>query len=337
MTIFIPSIGNSGSAVFDSRLHEALTENKINSFIRYFPLRYSYCALILKYIPINGNIDIIHSNADHGYFFHRKGKKLVLTIHHLVKDSQYAKYATFLQRAYHKIYIERYLKKALRIADKIIAVSNFTKDIVLKEIGQYDIEVIYNGIDENVFKPIQSKNTDGKKIRLLHTGNLIRRKGADLLPKILDLLGEGFELYYTYGLRTKKILKNRIGNLKPLGKLSESGLVEQYNRADIILFPTRREGFGYLAVEGMACGKPIIATNCSSLPELVDDGKGGFLCEIDNVDDFVEKIRILGDSPELRRQMGGYNRQKVLEKFTMKQMVERYIQIYQEVRSSPIL
>ena len=138
-------------------------------------------------------------------------------------------------------------------------------------------------------------------------------------------------------MRTKKILKNRIGNLKPLGKLRERGLVEQYNRADIILFPTRREGFGYLAVEGMACGKPIIATNCSSLPELVDDGKGGFLCEIDNVDDFVEKIRILGDSPELRRQMGGYNRQKVLEKFTMKQMVERYIQIYQEVRSSPIL
>lgn len=310
--------------MFDMRLHEALIKNKINSFIRYFPLSYSYCPLVLKYVPINGNIDIIHSNADYGYFFYRKNKKLVLTIHHLVRDKEYGNYTFFLQRAYHKIYIERYLKKALEIADKIIAVSNFTKDMVLREIGQYEIEIIYNGINEKVFKPIQSKNTGSKKIRLLHTGNLTRRKGV-------DLLGEGFELYYTYGLRTKKILKNKLGNLKPLGKLSESRLVEEYNKADIILFPTRREGFGYLAVEGMACGKPIIATNCSSLPELVDDGKGGFLCQMDNVDDFVEKIKILGESPELRRQMGEYNRQKVLEKFTTKQMVERYIQIYKMV------
>lgn len=331
MTIFIPTIGNSGSAIFDLRLYEALAKNKINSFVRHFSLNYSYCPFILKYIKINGNIDIIHSNADYGYFFYRKNKKLVLTIHHLVNDKEYAKYTSCLQRAYHKIYTERYLKKALEIGDKIIAVSNFTKDMVLKEIGQYEVDVIYNGINEKVFKPIQSKNTGSKKIRLLHTGNLTRRKGVDLLPKILDLLGEGFELYYTYGLRTEEVLKNRLGNLKPLGKLSESRLVEEYNKADIILFPTRREGFGYLAAEGMACGKPIIATNCSSLPELVDDGKGGFLCDIDNVDDFVEKIKILGESPELRRQMGEYNRQKVSEKFTMRQMVEKYIQTYEAV------
>lgn len=60
-----------------------------------------------------------------------------------------------------------------------------------------------------------------------------------------------------------------------------------YNFCDILLLPSCREGFGYAVAEAMACGKPVICTNSSSLPELVMEGKGGFLCEQDNIEDFV--------------------------------------------------
>lgn len=56
------------------------------------------------------------------------------------------------------------------------------------------------------------------------------------------------------------------------------------------LLLSRLEGFGYAVAEAMACEKPVVCTNGSLLPELVVDQKSGFLCEQDNVSDFVKKL-----------------------------------------------
>jgi glycosyltransferase involved in cell wall biosynthesis len=106
-----------------------------------------------------------------------------------------------------------------------------------------------------------------------------------------------------------------------------------YQQADILLFPTVREGFGLAAAEAMACGLPVVATNCSSLPELIDNGKGGFLCPIGDVEAFAEKINFLAENPELRREMGEYNRAKVEKMFTLNRMVGEYQQLFEEVLS----
>ena len=63
-------------------------------------------------------------------------------------------------------------------------------------------------------------------------------------------------------------------------------------------------------MEDMASGLPVVASNCSSLPEQIDEGKGGFLCPVGNIHAFAEKINILADSPPLRKEMGKYNRMK---------------------------
>jgi glycosyltransferase involved in cell wall biosynthesis len=81
----------------------------------------------------------------------------------------------------------------------------------------------------------------------------------------------------------------------------------------------------------MACGKPVVATNGSSLPELVIDGKGGFLCEMDNVRDFAEKIRQLTADENLRQEMGKFNRKRIEEMFTIKKMTEEYLTIYRSL------
>jgi len=81
----------------------------------------------------------------------------------------------------------------------------------------------------------------------------------------------------------------------------------------------------------MACAKPVVSTNCSSIPELIIDKKGGFLCEVDNIDEIVEKIRILAADSSLRKEMGRFNRERVERHFTLKQMAENYLKLYQEV------
>jgi glycosyltransferase involved in cell wall biosynthesis len=100
---------------------------------------------------------------------------------------------------------------------------------------------------------------------------------------------------------------------------------------DILLMPTVREGFGLAIAEAMACGLPVVASNCSAIPELIDEGKGGFLCPVGDVDAFAEKINLLADSPILRREMGNYNRAKVEKMFTLDRMASEYQELFEKV------
>ena len=65
-----------------------------------------------------------------------------------------------------------------------------------------------------------------------------------------------------------------------------------YQQSDILFFPTLREGFGLVVAEAMACGLPVVTTDCSSLPELIDHGKGGYLCEPNNLEDMIGRISV---------------------------------------------
>ena len=75
------------------------------------------------------------------------------------------------------------------------------------------------------------------------------------------------------------------------------------------------------------------ATERSSLPELIDHGKGGFLCPLGDVDAFAEKVNLLAESPALRREMGEYNRAKVERLFTLERMVLEYEELFERVIS----
>lgn len=270
--------------------------------------------------------DIYHCGGNGGFVLKTKSKPLVVTVFHLVFGSNYQKYTSLSQKAYYLL-VKSYFKKTFRSADKIVAISHSVASKLHDHFGITDARVIYPGIDTERFKS-QQTNQVSDNIKLLFVGNLIRRKGVDLLPKILERLGDRFRLFYTTTNGEKRFSQP---NMVPLNYLNEKDLVEVYNECDILLFPSRLEGFGYAVAEAMACEKPVVATNCSSLPELVIDGKGGFLCEMDNVDDFVEKIKILAADKRLREKMGKFNRKRVLEKFTLDRMAGEYLELYRKL------
>ncbi|MCZ7381945.1 MAG: glycosyltransferase family 4 protein [Candidatus Methanoperedens sp.] len=327
--IFKQITGGSGVDIWANNLSKEVIKQGTDSSVKYFPQYYAFFPhlLSLKNEKLNESY-ITHSNISYGFAF-KTDSPLVVTEHHLVHDSSFSQYSSFPQKMYYK-FVYKCEEKSLKVANTVTCISEYTKQKVEEIFGYYDSKMIYNGVNTDIFKPIAvEKKTYGipeTTTVLFFAGNLSKRKGSDLLPRIMNKLGDNFILITTSGLRTD--FKEESKNIKTIGRLSETGLVKAYNLCDIFLFPSRLEGFGLTVAEAMACGKPVVTTNCSSLPELIVDGKGGFLCKIDDVKDFADKIKILAEDENLQKKMGEYNRRRVLEKFTLKKMAEEYIKIY---------
>jgi len=327
MDIFSPMATGNGAFVVHQILASEISGYRLCGYNPYWSL----LPPALSFVAGGGKTDIVHASPDYACFAKRKNIPLVITFHNLVLDQFMMAYSSFAQRIHYKTDLRYFTKKALELASVVTSVSEFTADLVRDELGYSgEIRVIYNGVDEVQFSPIKKINS--KKIKVLFSGNLTRRKGADMLPLIAKQLDPGIEIFYTKGLRTKNSLPY-LSNLVNIGAIPFSEMPQVYQDADILLFPTLREGFGLAAAEAMACGLPVVATECSSLPELIVDGEGGYLCELGNVNEFAGKINELAASPGLRREMGQFNRERVEAKFTLQRMVDDYCNVFDQVLS----
>ena len=182
---------------------------------------------------------------------------------HCVFDAAFAPYRDFTQRLVHETLVRKREAETFRVADVVVTVSNYTAGSLEAVFGIKNAHVIHHGVDTEYFCPAPESDlrTDNRPLQLLFVGNLTRRKGADLLPSIMSALGSQFTLEYTSGLRTDDGIE-RVPNMRPLGRVSQTELRAAYRRADALLFPTRFEGFGLPAAEAMACGKAVVTTDC---------------------------------------------------------------------------
>ncbi|KKT78615.1 MAG: hypothetical protein UW73_C0001G0062 [Microgenomates group bacterium GW2011_GWB1_44_8] len=320
---------NSGSDFYYERLAKALRTFNVETEIIY------YRQWILKIVPFliflfnkPTDCDILHTNADYGWALKEQDKPLVITLFHNVFDKEYLKNVTLINKLYY-FFLRLSIRKSLVVADGCVAISDHTKTSFENEFGENDIQRIYCGIEIDKYKPLPVPLLD-KRFKLLFVGNFIRRKGADLLPKIMESLGENYVLYVT--LTPKDSQKLHLpNNIVPIGRPSDKTIIKLYNQCDAFLFPTRLEGFGYVVVEAMACAKPIIATDCSSLSEIVINNKGGLLCKIDDINDFVAAIHTLADNKTLRKRMGKFNQRQVVKRFDLLKMGRQYVKFYKTV------
>ncbi len=296
-----------------------------------------YWTLVPPALPfLFGNLrnpGIVHTTPDYASLFTKKHHRLVITFHNYVLDPYMAPFSSLLQNLHYRTDLRYFSKQSLKKATKVTAVSRFIADLVKKDL-QYtgDIQVIYNGIDTDVFRPSEKRQNSTDQIKVLFCGNLTKRKGADMLPLIAGRLSKHIHILYAGGLRTKKKLPEH-PQLHDIGNVPYPKMPEVYQQADILLFPTIREGFGLVAAEAMACGLPVISTDCSSLPEIVVDPAGGYLCQPRNVEEFATAINTLAESPTLRKEMGQFNRERVERLFSLKRMVGEYRELFDKIQT----
>jgi glycosyltransferase involved in cell wall biosynthesis len=322
--ILSPVATGNGAFVVHSQLARALPDYRV---LPYHPKR-TFFPPSLYPLGRTQAARAIHTTPDYAIFHARWDVPLIITLHGYAIDKALHPYSSLLQRIHGRTDLRWLHQMAVKRADVITAVSHFTANLAKQDLGiKKPIQVIYNGVDEQRFTP--GKRVAGKEIKVLFSGNLTRRKGAHWLLPIIQKLDERIVIYYTSGLRETSTLVAH-PRLRPLGRIAHENMPKIYRNMDILLFPTVREGFGLAALEAMACGLPVVATDGSALPEVVTHGQGGLLCPLGDVDAFVAAIQALAEDNVLRSSMGEFNRVAVEQRFTLPHMVKHYHKLFSE-------
>jgi glycosyltransferase involved in cell wall biosynthesis len=298
-------------------------------------------SLIARGLPAGWwqGFDVIQGRSRVAFALRAPGRPLVTTVHHLTTDPDLLPYSSLAQRLFYRLVESRYDGWSIGAADAVVCVSRYTQRQVERTYGRQDTTLVFDGIDTDVFAPAPDyRRYDGglppadARIRLLFIGNNTRRKGFDLLPRIMEQLPDDYVLYYNVGFQKASVAPPH-PRMIPIGVPDRAGLVAAYQSCDILLFPSRLEGFGIAPAEALACGRPVVTTNRSALPEVVDHGENGFLCPRDDVAAYAEAVRQLGEDAGLRRRFGEHGREKVVRCFGYDQLARGLIGVYERLLS----
>lgn len=225
-------------------------------------------------------------------------------------------------------------KNLYRNAQRILPWSHWTASSLINdyEVSPERIEVIAPGIDLSTWHP--GRKQDSNVLRILFVGGDFYRKGGDLLLKACEKLPPGLvELH----LVTRSTIppKDTIivyNEMTP----NSSELIRLYQNCDIFVLPTLADAFGIAAVEAMAAGLPVIATNVGGLTDIVAHGETGYLIAPGSERDLVEHIYNLAGDVKLRDKLGKAARSRAELYFDMNKNFNRVVEIMCEIAGSGI-
>lgn len=266
-----------------------------------------------------GKFDIIHSHLDlWTLFFHNLTKTPVI---HTMHNPLYRTNADANKDDRLRLFME----EAKRT--NIVFISQSAKDQAMLEFPEKRSRIIYNGIDLSHFK-FNKKGGD----HFVWIARMNKHKGVENAIAAAEKLGvklllagridptqtEYFDTYIKPHLNEK---------IKYVGELTEEQLSDFYGPAKACLYPIEwEEPFGLVVAESMACGTPVIAYRRGSMPELIEDGKIGFVIDSE-IDLLVEAMKKVD---KIDRALV---RQRVEERFSKERMVDDYEKAYYELLS----
>lgn len=327
--VWFPTIRtDSGTAVFTERLVDGLRQRGLRAEITWLPHRAEFAPWSIPVCEPPSWANITHVNTWLHSRFLPRNIPVVATLHHAIHDPDLKPYKDWLRFRYHKYWMAYIERQTMLRVNCVVAVSQFALDTARRYLLDIPMQLISNGVDVVRFQPPVYRAAH-RPFRLLYVGNWAELKGVDLLGPIMENLGNSFELRYTGGADANSASHKLPANTFDIGRLSsESAVADAMQQADALIFPSRSEGFGLVAAEAMACGLPVIATRGSSLPEVVEDGVSGILCNKDDVANFSDAARKLAANPELYKYMAKAARMRAINRFSSEGMVDAYVKIY---------
>ncbi|HCY77910.1 MAG TPA: glycosyltransferase family 4 protein [Ignavibacteriales bacterium] len=229
-------------------------------------------------------------------------------------------------------------------ADKILSTSEVMK-IETSKYTSKNITVTPFGIDTSKFYPSKVQSIFNSSDLVIGTIKTLEKKyGIEYLIKafkILKIKRESLPLkLLIVGKGSQEnILKNltiKLGiqdDTVFTGFINHENVPDYQNMLDIGVFPSIEdsESFGVAVLEASACGKPVVVSNVGGFPEVVEDGKTGFIVQKQNPEQLAEALILLVDNEKLRNQMGENGMNKVLSQYSWTESVNKMVSIYDSI------
>lgn len=312
-------------------------------------LKMKYCPIgILKIANLirREKPDIVHANLFQAEFFTNIALLLLKTFLKVRPFSDTMSFPVFVT-TWHNMedflenrFLARIVKFNLERADQVIAISDAVADYLSAKTGfsREKITRIHYGFNLTKDRPWRQGQPLAKEGDLV-LGMIARyapQKGhiylIEAMPEILKEVPN--VKFYFVGSDEKGIKDNLKERAKELGvekniifadfSPDPVGLMSQF---DIFVLSSLWEGFGLVLLEAMSVGRPIVATNVGPIPEIIQDGKNGFLVSPRDSKKLAEKIIILLKDKNLREKMGNAGKER-LKEFSIEKMVRETEGVY---------
>ncbi len=256
------------------------------------------------------------------------GGKLVATLHdanHLALPENYS--------PVHTLYYRLIVRPRAKRASALLTVSEFSREELAKylDLTPYRFQVIAPGVDEQYQPPTRSQAKDFIQRRrlperyLAAVGNPKAHKNLGLLAKLAPRLPIPIVLLAGKGAARELGFPDTTVELT---ELPEEEMPLFYGAAEALLLPSRYEGFGLPALEAMAAGCPVIASNVSALPEVT--GEAAILVPPDDLQAWNEAVLRLLRDDRLRRSLVEKGRERVA-RYTWDDCARRTLAVYRRV------
>ena len=224
-------------------------------------------------------------------------------------------------------------------AKHFIAVSKKAKLVLMKEgVNEERISVVPAGLDTERFSPMEKDremleklNIDKDKKIVLFAGRLEESKGILDLAKAMQGINAILLVAGSGPLKDEIKKQSKRIDIRLLDSIPYSDMPKVHNLADIFCLPSRptkrwEEQFGYVLVEAMSCGKPVISTTSGAIPEVVSDDR--VLVGPGNVQGFHHLIKTILDNDELRKRLGKKNRERAETVFKDSIVAEKLAKVF---------
>jgi glycosyltransferase involved in cell wall biosynthesis len=222
----------------------------------------------------------------------------------------------------------------------VICVSNWLRER-LDSSGIRVDAVIPGGVESELFASLPPKEVakEGLGIEgnvVLSVGSLVRAKGFDLIPEVAKIVNSKLRASFLIigsgpeerSIRRRAKEEGVEDRVTLLGKKSYEETAIYYRAADLLLHPARYEGYGLTALESLAAGTPVVASDIGGIKDAVVDGVDGFLVARD-AKAIAERVIYLLEDDNLREEMGRRGRERALKR-SWRVVTQEYIDLMRE-------
>jgi glycosyltransferase involved in cell wall biosynthesis len=226
------------------------------------------------------------------------------------------------------------VKISARNADAVVAVCQK----VAKQVVDGRVRVIYAGVDVPPYNPSAQRHGAASEIILGTAGRLVELKGIEYMleaaaelrrefPTVrVEIAGAGPQRAKLEAAAAHSGLRAHVAFLGWINDLAS--LLPHW---DVFVMPSLEEGFPIAALDAMAAGLPVVASDVGGVPEVIEDGQTGWLVPPRDADALASRLRLLLRNPEQRLSMGATGYARVRDHFGLAPMVESFAQLYDEL------